>query len=353
MATFEIIKKNDNNKWNEIVKSFPDYDVYYLNEYIQPFLYIDKVEPLLINFRGKQMELAYVVEKSDVADFKPFMGKLEKAKFFDLSTPYGYGGPLVKNYNHDDMKLFFTELNKWAQEENIISQFIRFHPLSENHKYFSEFSDIKNLKKTVKISLDNEELVYKNMDPKCRNMVKKALKNGIKIVIDNSIEAQDKFVNLYKKTMQRNNANEYYYFNDKFFNELFLLLGPNYNLFNAIYKEKTICSAIIFNCNKKLHYHLSAGDREYMHMAPNNLLIYEAACFGTKNKYEEFHLGGGTGIEDSLLSFKKSFNKHGLINFHIGRNIFDIIKYNELMQLRKTLSTNFNTDNNHMIGYRA
>lgn len=353
MNNLKIITKANKKDWNNIVKSFEDYDIYYLNEYILPFCSIDKIEPVLIYFKGEKMELCYVAEKSDLANNENFEGKLSKNQFFDLSTPYGYGGPLVKSYNIEDMKLFFIELKKWARDENIISQFIRFHPLLQNHKYFSEFCEIKNLKKTVNINLDDEETIYKNMDSKCRNMVKKAQKNGIKIVIDNSIESQNNFVELYKKTMQNNNASDYYYFNDLFFKQIFLNLDLHCNLFNAIYEGKIISSAIIFHCNKKLNYHLSAGDRQYMNLAPNNLLLYEVACFGAKNECESFHLGGGVGIEDNLLSFKKAFNKNGLIDFHIGRNIFDIIKYNQLMNLRKANDESFNMKNSHMIGYRA
>ena len=353
MSLLKILQFENKEEWNKIVKSFSNYDIYYLNEYISPFCLIDKIEPLLIYFKGKTMELCYVVEKSDIANYSKFEGKLPEYNFFDISTPYGYGGPLVKNFNSDDLEIFFKELIKWANDENIVSQFIRFHPLIENHECFSNFCEIKNLKKSVKLSLDSEEIVYKNMDTKCRNMIQKALKNGIKIVIDNSQKAQDCFINLYKETMRRNNANDYYYFNDIFFKELFLNLKHNYNLFNAIYEGKTISSAIIFHCNKTLHYHLSANDRRYMHLAPNNLLLYEVACFGAKNMYQEFHLGGGVKIEDGLLSFKKGFNKNGLIDFYIGRNIFDIIKYNELMELRKKIDEDFDMKNVYMIGYRA
>lgn len=350
---FEIINIDKKSKWNSIVNSFCDFDVYYLNEYIEPYLAADKIIPLLIYFKGNQMELCYVVEKSDISDCEKFQGKLEKKLFFDLSTPYGYGGPLVKNYNADDMKMFFDELGNWAKNENIITQFIRFHPILENHKHFSAFSEIKTFKKSVFMDLTDEETIYKNMNDKCRNMIQKASKKGISIVIDNSTESQNTFIELYKQTMERNSASDYYYFNEDFFNGLFSNIGSYCNLFNAVYNNKIISSAIILNCNKNLHYHLSANNREFMHLAPNNLLLFEVANWGAKNGYKTFHLGGGYSNEDGLLLFKKSFNKNGLIDFYIGRNIFDTIKYKELMELRKKLDNNFNMETSYMIGYRA
>lgn len=353
MQQLEIIKFEDRSRWNEIVKSFPQYDVYYLNEYVAPFVITGKNESFLINFKNNNFELCYVIEKSDIADFEKFENKLTKNKLFDISTPYGYGGPLVKNYDAESIKLFFEELKKWAKNENIISQFFRFHPLIENYKHFEEICEIKNLKKTVVVNLENEQAVFDNMASTCRNRIRKAINSGIKIEIDNSKKSQERFIELYKLTMDKNNATDFYYFNDKFFEELFKTLGESSNLFNSVYENKIISSAIVLNCNKHLHYHLGCTDVEYIKLAPNNLLFYEIALYGVRNGYTKYHLGGGTGIEDSLLTFKKTFNKNGLIDFYIGRNIFDKIKYDELMQLRKQLDDNFNLNNTYMIGYRA
>lgn len=352
MTTFEIIK-NNNKRWNEIVKSFCDFDVYYLNEYVQSFCYVDKFEPFLIYFKGNKMELCYVIEKRDIADFKAFENRLSHNTFFDISTPYGYGGPLVKNCNQSDMEIFFNKLNDWAKNENIVSQFIRFHPLLENHKYFDQFCEEKTFKKTVYLLLDNEDLIYKNMDLTCRRHVKRAVKNNINVSIDNSKEAQKSFVDLYIQTMKRNDAQNYYYFNDNFFEQTFLDLGKNSNLFCAYYDKKIISSAIILQCNKQLHYHLVASDKEYMHLSPNKLLVYEIAKYGSQNFYKTLHLGGGNEPEDNLFAFKRSFNKNGLIDFFIGKNIFDKIKYNYLMNLRKEIDLNFNLETSYMIGYRV
>lgn len=78
-----------------------------------------------------------------------------------------------KNLNVWNNRDFFKELNKLAVENKIVSQFFRFHPLLRNHKYFEEFCDTKTFKQTVCIDLQNEDIIYKNMNDKCRNMIKK------------------------------------------------------------------------------------------------------------------------------------------------------------------------------------
>lgn len=353
MSLFEILPIQNKKKWNDIVASFPDFDNYYLTEYASPFMYADKIESFLIHFKGAKMELCYVIDKSDIAENSNFERNLAKNIFFDISTPYGYGGPLVKNYNREDMECFFSALTKWAQNENIVSQFIRFHPLIENHKFFDGFSTLKTFKKTVFLDLTNDEILYKNMSSTCRWEVKKAIKKDVTICIDNSKSAQENFVKMYLETMNRNQASNYYYFNESFFDSIFSYLGENSNLFNAYYNNKIVSSAIILKGNDYLHYHLSASDKEYMNLSANRLLIYEVAKWGIERGYKKLHLGGGNDSEDSLFMYKRSFNKQGLKDFYIGSNIFDKVRYNELMELRKKLDPKFNIDNSFMIGYRA
>lgn len=353
MGRLELIAFEEMEKWNRIVKLFDRHDIYYLNEYVSAFRHTSDGKPLLVFYHGDRMRLCYVVQQSDVADAEAFSGRLKHGKYFDWSTPYGYGGPLTDGFDEQDMVDFFDRLTNFCTTNRIVSQFIRFHPLLQNQRLFEDYCDLRKLKNTVFIDISDKHLIYSNMDAKSRNMCKKAEKNGIEIIVDNSEEAKSAFVELYRSTMERNQASEYYYFNQQFFDDLFLSLAGNYSLFNARYEEQVISSAIIMHCNGNLHYHLSASQRDYMHLAPNNLLLYTAANWGADHGYTKFHLGGGVAVKDSLLSFKKSFNKQGLIDFYIGRNVFCKISYEELLGIRSTVDADFNPDNHHMIQYRA
>lgn len=348
-----LISLKEKSEWNRYVKDFDEYDSYYCSEYLEPFFNVENANICLLNFENKDFKICYPVLIKDISHDLKFKNILPCNQFFDIETPYGYGGPLVKNSNKEHIELFFATLQEWAKNNNIISQFFRFHPLLENHKHFEGFSDLVTFKKTVYIDLKDKDIIYTNLNDKCRNMIKKATKNNIVIEINNSKFAQEKFIELYEKTMNRNNASEYYFFNNIFFKDLFTTLGHNCNLFNAVYNGEIISSAIILEENSNLHYHLSAANREYMKFGANNLLLYKVAIYGAEKGYKSFHLGGGVEAEDGLFIFKKSFNKNGLKDFYIGRNIFDLEKYEYLMSLRKTTDTEFDINNKRMIGYRA
>jgi len=58
-------------------------------------------------------------------------------------------------------------------------------------------------------------------------------------------------------------------------------------------------------------------------------------------------------VEDSLLSFKKHFNRNGLLDFCIGRTVFDPEAFDELVSLRKQYDGRFDDTKPFLIKYRG
>lgn len=95
-------------------------------------------------------------------------------------------------------------------QSGIISQFFRFHPLLQNQKILESVSDVIYMKKTIYIDTGNSDVIFKNMTPNNRNMVRKAKKNGVSIVTDKG-ERLEAFIKIYEATMKNNGADSYYY----------------------------------------------------------------------------------------------------------------------------------------------
>jgi lipid II:glycine glycyltransferase (peptidoglycan interpeptide bridge formation enzyme) len=185
---------------------------------------------------------------------------------------------------------------------------------------------------TVYMDLSSPGIIWDNMHSKCRNRVRKAQKSGVVIEIDNSLESLGKFMELYYTTMKRNGADLYYYFSNNYFNNLFELLKDNAYIFNALYDGRVIASSVILKYGDYLNYHLSGTDYRYIRFAPVNLLLYEAALWGSRQGCKYFHLGGGyRENDDSLFEFKKKFSKDGISKFFIGRKIHDEEHYKILV----------------------
>lgn len=347
----QIIKYKDSDSWSTILEGFPQRDIYYTPEYVSGYSIIGEGYPLFIFYEGDNgMRLGYVVQQNDIAESEFFSG-LEKGKYYDWITPYGYGGPLVNDYNHDDMQSFFVSLYAYCQENNVITQFIRFHPILKTHISWDGFCEQRLEKNTIVIDLKSKKEVWDNLDSKNRNMIRKAQKNGIEVYLDAEFREFDSFFNLYYSTMHRNNAHAYYYFSQQYLLNLKNALKENIVLFHAKYQGKIIASTMILIQQGVIHYHLSGADREFMHLAPNNLLLSSIANWGVDLGIKSFHLGGGISKDDSLFTFKKSFNKKGLYDFYIGSNIFCENENSYLLELRKKEDPSF-TGVGRMIQYR-
>lgn len=95
------------------MRSFADYDVYWLNGYVKAFEIHGDGEPLLFYYEDSEVRGINVVMKRDIANSSFFKGKLEMNKLFDFSSPYGYGGWLIEGSN---TKSLFNEYETWCKK---------------------------------------------------------------------------------------------------------------------------------------------------------------------------------------------------------------------------------------------
>ena len=178
-----IYKQGDKEEWNACVKSFVNWDIYYLYEYAYSFMLHGDGDIYLIYFENFNDRFCYVVMKNDIADFGCFSSILDKRQYYDWETPYGYGGPLCDHpISVESEQLFKSEIGQYCRKHNIISQFIRFHPLLKNYEVLPEVIETRYLRDTIFIDTSAIDLIMKNMDSKNRNMVRKAQKSNVEIV---------------------------------------------------------------------------------------------------------------------------------------------------------------------------
>lgn len=349
-----VISTDEAEKWDAIVRSFNDYDAYYLWGYSKAFQLHGDGEPYLFYYDDGQMRAMNVVMKRDVGQDERFRGKLPEQSIFDITTPYGYGGFLLEGEIADkSLRELDNQYRDFCEKSGIICEFVRFQPVLRNSEALGNMYDITNLCKTISIHLDSTEQIRSGLISQNRNKVRKARKYGVEIFWGRNEELYKEFIQMYNATMDNDNAKEYYYFGEDFYNSILNDFKYNALMFYAVYQGKKIAMAIMLFANKQMHYHLSASNRETRSLAPTNLLIFEAACWGSSNGYKTFHLGGGVGSkEDSLYKFKSTFNKNSDYTFAIGKKIFNEEKYQELVEFRK-VESGTDTDSNFFPKYRA
>ena len=79
-----IVDISDTQDWDLIVKSFPNYDVYYLSGYVKAFKIHGDGVPQLMYYEADGLRAIYVYMKRDIIQ-----------GWYDSITPYGYGGAAI------------------------------------------------------------------------------------------------------------------------------------------------------------------------------------------------------------------------------------------------------------------
>ena len=338
-SRLKVYTLQDEGSWDEIVRSFPDHDIYWLSGYVKAFQLHGDGEPLLFHYEDGNTRGINVIMKRDVADDIHFRSKIEKERYFDAATPYGYGGWLVEGENTDEL---FNAYSREMKRQSIISEFVRFHPVVRNYCKCLNYYEVIKLGEVVHMDLASPDIIWNNFSSKNRNMIRKSMKNGVKIYNGRYPEIYKQFREIYNQTMDKDKAEDYYYFTGDFYDSILEDLPLNAQVFWAEKENTMIAAAIMLSANGKMNYHLSGSLREYNALAPTSLLLYKAALWGCANSYKTLYLGGGVGSgEDSLFQFKRAFYKGELNHFYIGKKIHDQDRYNELLALHGPIEKNY------------
>lgn len=345
ISMIQIFNISQAKEWDELVRSFANYDVYYLSGYVKAFQIHGDGEPQLFYYNENGLRGIYVHMKRNTT--------IEGV--YDSITPYGYGGFLLEGDDSDEnMNALWKAYVEKMKSENIVDNFVRYHPVLANAVPMKACSDVIDLGKTVSMDLTSEEVIWKNIHSKNRNMIRKAEKNGIVIKHGQGLELFDDFIKIYNATMDKDNAEPYYYFKPEFYKSINEDLKDNYEMFWAEYDDKIIAMSIMIYANGRLNYHLSGSDLQYRNLAPSNLLLYKAAMWGMEKGMKTFHLGGGVGSgEDNLYKFKIAFNRFSDCQFSIAKHIFDNEKYDELVAERASRDAGFDKESKFFPLYRS
>ena len=335
----QVFSIDQSEKWDQIVRSFSFYDAYYLSGYVKAFHIHGDGDPLLFYYNDGHNRGLNVSMKRSIIEDPHFKGVLDDDRYFDLATPYGYGGWLIEG----DTEQLFRDYERWCLRNNIVSEFVRFHPMIGNQKAVEEHYDVIPLGETVAMDLSSPDSIWENIVSKNRNVIRKAIKNDVKVYNGRMPEIYRQFKAIYDSTMDKDDAEEYYYFEPSFYTSILEDLSENAQMFWAEKDGTVIAASIMLECNGFMSYYLSGSLRDYGSLAPTNLLLYKAALWGCEHGMRTLYLGGGVGSEeDSLFKFKRAFYKGDLYRFYIGRKVFDPDVYQELTMMRADSIENVN-----------
>jgi len=310
---FEIFKVNvmrlrtvqlsDNDKylWNEWVSSQPEAHFYHLWEWgnlisatynYQRFYFVAKCDENIVGV------LPLVLIKSRI-----FGNKLVSLPFCE------YGGPLISYSAHTSIanavvKLFSRVAIELTRKLGVDYLEMR-HPSPSLPLSAFGFLPLERYL-TFRVDLTHGEAeVWKNIDKKCRNAIRKATKSGVKIMAVDETRMEH-YYDLYLNTQKRHGSpphsavlftNIFNAFKEKGLQQLIL----------AVYDGKAIGGVTVFCFNGKMYFWNNVSDRKYARLNSTNLLLWHVIQWGSRNNFKVFDLGRTRPQTNGIYHFKRDF----------------------------------------------
>ena len=142
-----VLTLSDKDKWNKYLHKLPinQQDIYFTSEYYE-----------LYERNGDGKALCFVFEQDEEIALYPFLinsvnelGYDLDAEYYDIQGAYGYNGVVTSSYKTNFREVFYQEFESYCNDNNIIAEFTRFHPLLGNYKFSETDLNIVFDRKTI------------------------------------------------------------------------------------------------------------------------------------------------------------------------------------------------------------
>ena len=343
----------DRKKWQEALELVPKKlrDVYFHPDYVTMNSLEEGDSPILFLYcdQGFAWLYPFILRRLERVGSEHISGI-----WFDIETAYGYGGPLA---NTDDRKFLYDAhkaFSRWCNDTGVVAEFLRLHPLIHNERWLP--AEVKCLaeRETFSISLEMLAEGCLPFNPKTRNKIRRALREGVATEIRSESEEFEYFEELYITAMDRLGAAEDYYFSREYFRALFALTRAGGWLMTAEYSGEWLAGSVFLTGATGMHYHLSATASGVRIPGTTNLLLYQAGIRGLDQGLQWLHLGGGISTDgsDPLAIFKRSMATHSH-TFYIGKRLHDPHQYASVCAIWSGQFPELKTTyENHLLCYR-
>lgn len=304
-------------------------DPYFLPGYIEASAHLEGAVPEEFRFTSDLGVISHQFIRRNIENVD-FDG------YSDIISPYGYGGPVILECNdrtrvHELIHGFEREFAIYCAKTKTVSEFVRFHPIDAIGPLWSDVYDVDLSRSTVVTDLTGDNWYTRELSKTVRKKIRRNDGLGVSVKV---YEPEDlsSFMRLYWKTMDRNEAANFYYFDETYFSILLSTLRGSLLLAEASLGETIIGSCLCLIGKNRIHIHLSGTDTEFMSYSPAVSIRRSILEWGVANGYKLVHHGGGrtSSPQDSLFQFKKGFGSM-LSEFYTGRRVWDHVTYNELV----------------------
>ncbi len=246
----------------------------------------------------------------------------------EVSSAYGYGGPLVVGDPATVWAAFDPYWQQYCQRQGVVAELVRFHPLLNNHEGAPTGYTVTEVKANTAIDLSVPDL-WAQLHPNKRRDLRQAQAKDVIVTTEAAYLPQ--FQALYTASLQAKQAEALYYFGPNLFEmvERWLKTGQAW-LLTALWHGAPVAGALFWVGPTRVSYFLAATTDAGKRLQASNLLVWEAALRAQARGCQHLLLGGGLRNDDDLARFKRRFAPQGQVAYRLGTRIHHPERYARL-----------------------
>lgn len=233
--------------------------------------------------------------------------EVNNTHYYDLITPYGYGGlSAAEGASTQDKAAFRRAFIDQSRQRGLVAEFFRLSPLDDHPEILST-TTLHAERPTYGAIVHDPVLEFQNSSGKHRTAVRKAAKMGVTIQVDSAESLTDPtapFREVYRETMARVDARNSLRLEDDYFERL-SSLGENITVVQAQHEGHTVAAAIFMKWHDRIHYHLSGSTVHGRRLQATSAILAHTVNAQSRLPFS-IHLGGGVTADDPLSKFKRS-----------------------------------------------
>jgi FemAB-related protein (PEP-CTERM system-associated) len=151
------------------------------------------------------------------------------------------------------------------------------------------------------------DIVWSSLQKTVKQKVRKSQKLGVQVRIAQQREDMAHFYRLHLQTRSKKHGMPTQPW--RFFFDLWnsFAASDNVRLLLAEYQGTVIAGTILLVSGTTIRYAYSASDERYLHLAPNNLLLWEAITWSCTQGYKTLDLGRTAQDNEGLMAFKRGW----------------------------------------------
>ncbi len=254
--------------------------------------------------------------------------------FIEVGTKSGGYPLLIDEYDQrsdaDQIKNAFIE--QFAQHYLTGRQFLFYPCFHMQTCVFGEpdWNCITQLDSSAFIDLrQDEEILWKNLRDKGRNMVRGGRRKGVSTRIANDVRYFDRFYEHYKSLRTRLNTQYIGYDELRLKFETFTRQGLA-DFWVAFLNDTPIAFNFMWTYNRHVNYVYNSSHPDYLKYSPNNVLQWDMMTYYKKRGYTLYNLWGLRNMnlsEKDALRPDRAIEGYGKFKLSLGAEARELVRY--------------------------